>query len=542
MLVHQLLERSARDTPEAPALLTTKGLATYDQLTRLSGRYAHACLRHGVQPRDRVVLALENSIDFVAAYFGVMRAGAVAVPLPAGPRNDRLAAAIVDCAPSLGITDRATLRAVAPDSDAANVRWLVSTSANGRVESGGGYTPSETVEAALAAAPATPPPTIDIADDSLAAVVYTSGSTGSARGVMLTHRNIVANTRSIVACLGLTASDRVMCVLPLYYVYGLSLLHTHVMVGGSVVLDNRFAYPNVVLQAMRERHVTGFAGVPSTFAILLHRSDLKTMTFPDLRYVTQAGGAMPPSHICAWLAEGPPVPFHVMYGATEASARITCLPPGDLPRKIGSIGRPIHGVGVDVVTEDGRPARPGEVGELVARGENISPGYWGHPDETRRAFGQGGYRTGDLGYADEEGYLFLVGRRQDILKVGAHRIGVREIEDVLCQHPAIHQAAVVGAPHELLGEVPVAFVTMRDGPAGVGEQAIRAYCAAKLPPHKVPVKIEFLRELPSHAAGKIDKVTLKACARSMAHAGEGHASDDDGYGHHRDDGPELHRQ
>lgn len=309
-----------------------------------------------------------------------------------------------------------------------------------------------------------------------------------------------------------------MCVLPFSYVYGLSLLHTHFAVGGSLVIDNRFVFPNVVLNAMQEHAVTGFAGVPSTFALLLHRSALESTPLPSLRYVTQAGGGMPPARIAEWLERGPRAAFFVMYGATEAGARLTYLPPADLRRKLGSIGKAIPDVEVEVITEAGERAQPGEVGELVARGANMSRGYWNRPDETREKFGPLGYRTGDLGYADDEGFLFLVGRLHDMIKAGAHRVGAKEIEDMLNQHEAVLEAAVVAAPHELLGEVPVAFVSLK-APLADSDNALRAFCAERLPPYKVPARIVIERELPKlPATGKIDKGTLRQRARTDSSA------------------------
>jgi acyl-CoA synthetase (AMP-forming)/AMP-acid ligase II len=245
-------------------------------------------------------------------------------------------------------------------------------------------------------------------------------------------------------------------------VYGLSLLHTHLAVGGSLVIENRSAFPNVVLASMRQHEVTGFAGVPSTFTLMMYRSSLPETDLPHLRYVTQAGGAMPTSRITEWLERGPKADFYVMYGATEAAARLTYLPPAALHRKLGSIGRPIPGVSIAVVDGQGQAVQPGTVGELIASGENISPGYWNNAEETARRFSSLGYHTGDLGYADEDGYLFLVGRKHDMIKVGANRVGAKEIEDILHEHPAVHEAAIVGAAHDLLGEAPVAFVAMRN--------------------------------------------------------------------------------
>ena len=328
---------------------------------------------------------------------------------------------------------------------------------------------------------------------------------------MLSHLNIRSNTESIVEYLHLTGADRVMCVLPFYYVYGLSLLHTHVAVGGSVIVDTRFAFPNVVLNAMRERQATGFAGVPSTFALLMHRSNLTSMEFPHLRYVTQAGGGMPPARIREWLEKGPKAAFYVMYGATEASARLTYLEPADLERKLGSIGRAIPNVEVLVVNDEGRVAATGEVGELVARGSNISRGYWNSEEETAERFGPLGYRTGDLGYADDEGFLYLVGRKHDMIKVGAHRVGAKEIEDVLNEHPAISEVAVVPVQHEILGEAPLAFIARRQD-VSLDIADLLAFCHSRLPGHKVPVEFVTLPSIPKSSIGKIDKLTLRRMA------------------------------
>jgi long-chain acyl-CoA synthetase len=298
-----------------------------------------------------------------------------------------------------------------------------------------------------------------------------------------------------------------MCILPFYYVYGLSLLNTHVKVGGSLVIENRSAYPNVVLAGIREHRVTGFAGVPSTFTLLLERSTVREMEFPTLRYVTQAGGAMAPARVLEWLEHGPRVPFYVMYGATEAAARLTYLPPSETRTRLGSIGRPVPNVEIIVRRDDGTVASPREVGELVARGSNIAAGYWNAPAETAAKFGAFGYRTGDLGYADEDGYLFLVGRSDDMIKVGGHRIGPKEIEDVIHDHPEVVEAAVLGYPDSVLGEVPVAFVVSR---GTTSADSILQHCGSRLSHHKVPTRVVFVQELPKIAGiGKIDRRTLR---------------------------------
>ena len=504
MTLDGMLRTAARTSPEAVALIEGDRRTTYADLDALVSRAASLLVARGVTAGDRVVIALDNSAEMVAAYFGAMRAGAVSVPLMAGPRSDRLAAAVADCTPRAAIVEESTLRNPSSKDALAAVPTVI-------LHAGSGPGAEFTAGLASATVPAEWP---SRDDTDLAAIIYTSGSTGEPRGVMLSHRNFAANAGSIVEYLRLTAADRVMCVLPFYYVYGLSLLHTHVAVGGSIVIENRAAFPNVVLEGMAAHEVTGFAGVPSTFALMLHRSNLDQAHLPHLRYVTQAGGAMPPAKVAEWVARAPKSDFYVMYGATEAAARLTYLPPVDVARKAGSIGRPIPGVEIRILTDDGRVAAPGEAGELVARGDNISAGYWNRPEETAARFGPHGYRTGDLGYADDEGYLFLVGRRHDMIKVGANRVGAREIEDVLNEHPAVLEVAVVPKYHDLLGEVPIALVSLRQA-LDDAAQTLRGFVAARMPAYKVPARVMVLPELPKLAgSGKLDRLTARRLADS----------------------------
>jgi amino acid adenylation domain-containing protein len=511
-LVHDFVSSWASRTPSAIALIETVRQTTYAELDRRANRFGHLCQRGGVSPDDRVVIALDNGLDMVAAYLGAMKAGAVAVPLAAGPRSDRLAAAIRDCTPRAAVVDAATVAGTPPDAPLWSVPQVF-VAGNGSRSSAGQSSHSTLGEALREM----PDGDLRVARQpgDLASIIYTSGTTGEPRGVMLTHRNFAANAASIVEYLGLSATDRVMCVLPFHYVYGLSLLHTHLSVGGSLVVENRSAFPNVVLASMQQHQVTGFAGVPSTFTLMLHRSNLPQSELPHLRYVTQAGGGMPPARILEWLERGPKADFYVMYGATEAAARLTYLPPADLRRKMGSIGRPIPNVQIEVIDTAGAPVPPGTVGELVARGENISAGYWNNREETARRFSALGYHTGDLGYVDEEGFLFLVGRKHDMIKVGANRVGAKEIEDILHEHPAVQEAAIVGATHDLLGEAPVAFVAMRSPVPGTSD-VLRAFCASRLAAYKVPVRVVELPELPKlGGSGKVDRARLHEWASEM---------------------------
>ena len=342
----------------------------------------------------------------------------------------------------------------------------------------------------------------------MASIVYTSGSTGKPRGAVLSHLNIVSNTRSIVEYLRLTADDRILAVLPFYYIYGKSLLNTHFSVGGSVVIDNRFLYPNVILQTMQDQEVTGFAGVPSTFTILLNRSNLRDRKFPKLRYVTQAGGAMAPSVQKDVADAFSPAQLYVMYGATEASARLSYLDPGDLSRKWGSIGKAIPNVELFVADESGRPLGPGEQGEIVARGSNIMSGYWGHPEETRKVLRHGLYFTGDIGVTDEEGFTFVVGRTKDMIKIGGNRVSAKEIEEAIQEHPSVIEVAVVGVADDVLGEAPKAFVVAQEGSQARIQAEMVEFLRDRLAFFKIPKSLEFRDALPKNESGKIQKLKL----------------------------------
>jgi acyl-CoA synthetase (AMP-forming)/AMP-acid ligase II len=311
-----------------------------------------------------------------------------------------------------------------------------------------------------------------------------------------------------VKYLNLTATDRIMVVLPFYYIYGKSLLNTHFFVGGSVVIDNRFAYPNVILETMKKTEVTGFAGVPSTFMILLSRSSIHDHIFPSLRYITQAGGAMAASIQKKVVNVFSPAHLYIMYGATEASARLSYLEPDQLTRKWGSIGKAIPNVDLFIADERGNPKPPNSEGEIAARGSNIMQGYWNDLDSTKKVLRNGLYYTGDIGYMDDEGFLFVIGRIKDIIKVGGERVSAKEIEETILQLKKVREVAVIGVEDEYLGEAVKAYVVLQSNDQ-ISELDIKTYCKKKLPLYKQPKFIEIINDLPKNKSGKILKNKLK---------------------------------
>lgn len=368
---------------------------------------------------------------------------------------------------------------------------------------------STTTLAEVLARPAVTTPSFPtIEADDLATLMFTSGSTGVPRGVMVSHGNIIANTTSIIQSLSLSHDDRVMAVLPFHYCYGASLLHSHLRAGGSLVVESRFMYPETVLDRMIEMECTGFAGVPTHYQTLLRNSTFRARQFPHLRYLQQAGGHLAPAIIDEVRAAQPRVKMFIMYGQTEATARISCLAPELLDRKRGSIGKGIPGVSLRVLSEDGRDVRPGEVGEIVAAGRNITKGYWRAPEESGAAFRNGRLYTGDLATVDEDGYVYVVGRSRDFLKCRGERIACQRLEARLLEFEDIVEAAVIGVADDVLGEAVKAFVVPRNKDDEGVIPRLRAFCRREMPAHLIPRDVVLLSSMPKSAAGKVLKGEL----------------------------------
>jgi len=512
-LVHDFLETSAALRPDKIALIHDDDCVTYEQINAMANRLASWLLEQGIVAGDRIVVLLENSLEYVVSYYGVLKAGGVAVPLNYDVKSYCLRAVMEDLQPKVVITSGKFEKLIQDiNPDMPDLRMLLITNRSlSRQVSGCRFFAWE--EVAHQGADANPG--LSIGDAALASIIYTSGSTGKPKGVMLSHRNIVSNTFSIMQSLDLVESDIQMVVLPFFYVMGKSLLNTHFAVGGTVVINNRFAYPACVLRQMVKERVTGFSGVPSTYAYLLHRSPLLAYRdkLQSLRYCSQAGGHMP-ARIKEQLLQTLPAhtKLYIMYGATEAAARLTCLEPERLRSKIDSIGRQIPGVTLKILDGEGKDVTCGQVGELVARGPNIMQGYWMDETGTSSVLDENGYHTGDMGYQDEDGYFYVMGRKDEMLKVGGYRINPQEIDDAIMETGLLVEVAVIGLEDGLLGRRLVAIAVPIHG--NTSKRDILAHCFSRLPRYKIPAEIRLVDSLPKNSNGKINRARCRELLNS----------------------------
>jgi len=434
-----------------------------------------------VGENQKIILSAANSSFFIISYFAIMKSGNVVVPLNPAIEQDGFEY----------IAKKINCRLLFLSRQVAG-RLVV----EGTVVTDDGF-------ADLIASIKSDSIAVDTEPDRLAQIIFTSGSTAQPKGVMISHRNIIANTSSIVEYLQLSENDRVAVVLPFFYCYGLSLLHTHVRVGGGLVLNNTFMLLGSVINDLKRYKCTGFAGVPSHYQILLRKSDaFKKSEFPDLKYVTQAGGKLHNAFILEFLETFPKVKFFVMYGQTEATARLSYLPPEFLPGKVGSLGRGIPGVQLEVVDEHRKLVQPNVNGEIIAKGDNVMLGYFEDEEATHSAFYDGWLLTGDLAYKDEDGFIYLTARKKEIIKVGGKRVSPKEIEEVIVAMPGIVDCSIEAVDDEILGEAIKAILVVSPSENNMTIDKVRQFCSNRLATYKIPTQIEFVDEIKTNSTGK----------------------------------------
>jgi long-chain acyl-CoA synthetase len=492
MRVEQFLKESARRLPQKTALIAGGRRLSYGALDAMSDRLAAALARRGFLRGERAAVFMDNCWEAVAAVFAVLKAGGVFTPINPSTKADKLAYVISNCRASTILTQHQLLPvAEAACAKCPSLRFSLVVGRD--------------FESALACdAPVPVCPGIDI---DLCMLVYTSGSTGLPKGVMMTHQNVVAAATSITTYLENTPDDVILNVLPISFDYGLYQVLMAAKVGATLVLEKSFAFPQAIFRRMREEKITGLPLVPTMAAMIVQMRDLQPGTFPHLRYITNTAAALPPAHIERLQELFPQTRIYSMYGLTECK-RCTYLPPEELARRPTSVGVAIPGTEAYIVDESGTPVPPGEVGELVIRGAHVMKGYWDNSDATDKALRPGPFAwekvlyTGDLFRADDDGFLYFVGRRDDIIKSRGEKVSPKEIENVLYSLSGVREAAVVGVPDPILGQAIKAVVALAPGAKLTRHDIIR-HCAKHLEDFMVPKIIEFRDELPKTESGKI---------------------------------------
>lgn len=481
---------TAAAAAERPALVLPDAVWSYDRLRKAVLALAQTLQSRPGFDRDRpTVILMGNSPDYIVAFYGVLQAGGIAVPLSPSVEPQRLKYVVSTCDARLLLTDGTTSTRRRELLAALCQRPLDQVPAPGAERVTGPVPPD------------------------LAAILFTTGSTGEPKGVMLSHRNLISNALAIQESLSITADERALAVLPFCHAFGNSVLQSHLLAGAALVLDGTPAFPETLLDAIREHSATSLAGVPELFHSLLSRTTLGRRPLPSLRSMSVAGGALDPQRAAEVADRIAPAKFYVMYGQTEATARLSLLPPDEFERRPGSVGRGLTGVELQVVGTDDLPVAPGETGEIRARGPGVMQGYWHSPEATAEVLRRGWLYTGDLATVDGDGFVYPSGRRSALVKVNGYRIHPHELEEFASERfPGVEAVAV---PYDGAAGTRLAlFVRPSAERARLSKDDISRACLRELPRHKVPEHIEIVTEFPLTDNLKIHRPSLAARARA----------------------------
>ena len=502
MLVGEYLSFAAARLPRKEALVVNRQRLTYEQLQQQSVALAAYLVANGLTVGDRVVVYLDNSLEIVVALFAVAQAGGCIVSLHGSTTPDRLNFIIQNCTPKF---------IIAPD---------LKTGALAQAEQGVAHPPKHILVGAASPAAgdahyaeiiASPPPFTPpvIGEEDIAAIIYTSGSTGKPKGATLTHRNISIVTDAVTQYLKHSANDIILDFLPLSIGYGLLQLWVTFRSAGTLILEKGIGYPYEIIKRIKEERVTGFAGVPTVWSVIINLRNLENEDFSHLRYITNAAAAMPEPFIPKLRKIFPATGIYFMHGLTECM-RTTYLPPEDIDRRPSSVGRGMPHVKLWIEDTQGKRLGPGETGEMYVSGPNIMKGYWNDPESTQSvirldAEGNKQLRTGDLFTMDEDGYFYFVGRVDDMIKSRGKKVSPLEIENTLYLMDEVLETRVLGVPDALLGQAIRAEIVLKKG-MELTELQVKAHCQKKLEDFQIPHQIVFVPSLPKSAGGKIRRV------------------------------------
>ncbi|WP_431026923.1 long-chain-fatty-acid--CoA ligase [Lysinibacillus sp. LZ02] len=488
--LNELLVNSAATFPERKAIIYGDERITYRKLEEQVAHFAAILSSKGIQKGDRVALVLGNCPEFVISYYGILRLGAVVVPLNPIYTESELLYILENSQSKMVVADSALEKTL------ANIQKTLHSLECSI------YTHEWAYLQSINIAPQTPLP---VNEHDLAVILYTSGTTGKPKGAMLSHKNMLSNAASTREVVNMSEEDIIVAVLPIFHVFCMTIcMNTPIAAGATMLIIPKFV-PNEVVQAIAKEKATIFTGVPTMYNFLLQLPDEYVQLFSSIR-VCFSGGASLPLEVLEKFEAKYNVAIAEGFGLSEC-APVTSLNPINGKRKPGSAGIDYPGVTNKVVDVEGNEVPRGEIGELIVKGPNVMLGYLGMPEETAATIKDGWLYTGDLAKMDEEGYIFIVDRKKDMVLTGGYNVYPREVEEVLYEHPDILEAAVIGVPHPEFGESVKAFIVSKS--PLLNEEDVIQFCRHKLAKYKVPREIEFLDELPKNTTGKILRRSLR---------------------------------
>jgi long-chain acyl-CoA synthetase len=496
--VFAYLKESAERYPDKPYIVD-RGLAwTYAAVYARVQDLAGQLKAYDVKPGDRIILYLDNSIDYVIAFFTILLLDCIVVPLNRYTSQYIFELVIRETAPRIIITNKQFQQKINSQSlpNIINLFAIDDFLSNSSIA-------GDRKSAIL--------PSMSQGKDQLAMLLYTSGTTNLPKGVMLTHGNLIANTNSILGYLTLENCDTMLVTLPFSYAYGNSVLLTHTMVGATLYIENRAPFPEVILQQLQLHKISGYSTVGSHLNILLKQKSITKVDLSGLKYMTFAGESVFHEDIVRLSQIAPHLKIYVMYGQTEATARLSYLTPDLILKKPNSIGKAVPGVILRVVNND-KDVSPGEIGEVIACGDNIMQGYWHDDEETKNVLKDGWLHTGDLATVDDEGYIYIKGRDRDIIKISGYRISPYEIESAINSYEEIMESAAVEVTIDHVSQIKAYIVPKCKK---FNQALLDEYLRKILPPLKIPGEIEITDKIPRTSSGKIQRSILREINKSM---------------------------
>ncbi len=519
VLVHEYLTRTARLFPDRTALIYNNIRINYRELDEKTTKLAASFSKLGIKRQDRIIIFLENSSDIVISLYGILKAGAIFIVLNDSIKSDKLHYIINDSSASLIITNAKKIDTVNEAlKQISNIPKIVvipiENASNGESNKNIYYWDELINNFGEQIDDYNKPITEGIIDCDLATLLYTSGTTGEPKGVMTSHFNMLAVSKSIINYLENDQNDIILNVLPLSFGYGLYQVIPSIMYGGTVILESSFMFPIKILQLIEKEKATGFPMVPTIFALLFNLKNLDKYDLSSLRYITNAGAALSAERILKLKTILPKTKIFSMYGLTECQ-RVSYLNPAEIEIRPSSVGKAIPNCEVFLLNENNEEVGVGDVGELVVRGSNVMRGYWNAPELTKKTFREGkipGEKllySGDLFKKDEDGYLYFVSRKDDIIKTKGEKVSPKEVEHTINSLEGIIDTAVIPVHDQILGSAIKAFVVKKKE-SNINDKDILKFCSEKLEPFMVPKYIEFIDQLPKSINGKIDKKVLIA--------------------------------